>query len=349
MEPDLSLLKTIAEAPGIPGHEDAVRAIMLEHMRPLVDEIEVDALGNIIGRRIRDGKPRVMLAAHMDEIGFLVKAVDEHGRIWLQPVGGFDARNLAAQRVLVHTRDGDILRGAMHAKRESHPPGYLGEIKADKLNDIFVDVGFTPEETQERVEVGDMITMDRTLERVGNTVMSKSLDDRVSLFIMLEVLRSLNQHEAEIVAVATVQEEVGLRGAGTAAFSVEPDIGIAIDIAPAGMPGGDPAEQVTRLGGGPGIKLMDRSVITNRNLVRAFREVAEQHGIDYQLEILPFGGTDAGAIHLARAGVSSITISIPTRYAHTVNEMASVTDITATIDLVSHFLSQAHQVDYRLS
>ncbi len=347
MNLNFELLKRIAEAPGIPGYEDAVRAIVIEQMRPLVDELRVDALGNVIGTRHGNG-PRVMLAAHMDEIGFMVKSIDDYGGLRLQPVGGFDARNLAAQRVFVHTRSGNALRGALHARRESHPPAHLGDVKPDRLEDLFVDVGLTPDETKAQIEIGNMVTFDRTTERVGNTVMSKSLDDRVSVFIMLEVLRALGTHEVEIAAVATVQEEVGLRGAHTGAFGVNPDIGIAIDICPAGMPGGDPAEQVTRLGGGPAIKLMDRSVITNHRLVRHFRDVAERAGIAYQLEILPFGGTDAGAIHQTHAGVASITISIPTRYAHTVNEMASMDDIAATIDLMTQYLAEAHQGDYRL-
>ena len=270
MEINFTLLKRLAEAPGIPGHEDAVRSIVIDELLPLVDEVRVDALGNVIGVKAGHGGPRVMLAAHMDEIGFLVRHVDEYGCLRLQPVGGFDARNLATQRVLVHTRSGAVLRGALQAKRESHPPGYLGEVKADRLQDMFVDLGLSAAETAELVEIGDMVTMDRTLERVGHTVMSKSLDDRVSLFILLEVLRSLGEHVAEIAMVATVQEEVGIRGATSSSFSVDPDIGVAVDITPAGMPGGDPIEQISRIGGGPAIKLMDGSVITSRKLVRHF-------------------------------------------------------------------------------
>ena len=347
MDLNLDLLKRIAETPGIPGHEDAIRSIVVEVMRPLVDEINVDALGNVIGRK-GSGKPRVMLAAHMDEIGFIVRSVDEHGAIWLQPLGGFDARNLIAQRVMVHSRDG-VFRGAMHAKRGPLASRNVGDIKPDRVSDLFVDVGLTAEETENAVEIGDMVTMDRTLERVGHTVMSKSLDDRVSVFVMLELLRTLGEHQCEVVAVATVQEEVGLRGAGTAAFSVQPDIGIAIDICPAGVLGDDRIDEITHLGGGPGIKIMDMSVITNRKLQRAFRDVAERHGIEYQLEVMPFGGTDAGAIDRSRAGVRAITISIPTRYSHTVNEMASLSDIAGTVELLTHFLREAHQLDLGLA
>ena len=341
MDLNLDLLKRIAEAPGIPGHEDVVRAIVVEVMRPLVDELSVDALGNVIGRR-GSGSPRVMLAAHMDEIGFIVRNVDERGAIWLQPVGWFDARNLIAQRVIVHGRGGE-LRGALNARRES--PVDTSETKPDRVNDIFIDVGLTPEEAQQAVEIGDVVTLDRTFERVGNTVMSKSLDDRVSVFIMLEMLRMLGDHDCEVVAVATVQEEVGLRGAATAAFRVEPDIGIALDVCPAATLTDDNVNAITQFGSGPGIKLMDMSVITNRKLQRAFRDVAERHEIPYQLEVMPFGGTDAGAIDRSRAGVRSITISVPTRYAHTVNEMVSVSDIEQTIELLAHFLREAHQLD----
>ena len=157
MDLNLDLLKRIAETPGIPGHEDAIRSVVVEVMRPLVDEINVDALGNVIGRK-GSGKPRVMLAAHMDEIGFIVRSVDEHGAIWLQPLGGFDARNLIAQRVMVHSRDG-VFRGAMHAKRGPLASRNVGDIKPDRVSDLFVDVGLTAEETENAVEIGDMVTI----------------------------------------------------------------------------------------------------------------------------------------------------------------------------------------------
>jgi len=349
MEFNIASLKRLAEVPGIAGHEDAVRSIVVEEMRPLVNDLRVDALGNVIATKYGSGGLRVMLAAHMDEIGFLVSHIDDDGRIRLQPVGGFDARNLAAQRVLVHTLSGGSLRGVLHASRDPHPPGYLGEIRADRLTDLFVDLGLTPEATRQRVAIGEMVTMDRTLEEVGDTVVSKSLDDRVSLFIMLEILRSLSEHVAEIVMVATVQEEVGIRGATTAAFVVDPDIGVAVDIAPAGIPGGNPVEQITRLGGGPAITVMDGSFIADSRLAHRVRATAERHQIPHQLAILPFGGTDAGAIHLTQSGVPSTTISIPTRYAHTVNEMAHIDDITNTIMLVTRFLESAHEADVSLA
>lgn len=349
MEINVDLLKRICEAPGIPGREEQVREVVVRELEPLVDEIRVDALGNVIATKKGRGGPRVMLAAHMDEIGFMVRHIDDKGFIRLQNVGGFDARMLAAQRVLVHTRSGDALRGALQP--DSKPIHVLqpDEVKPFKITDYYVDLGLPAEEVRARVDIGDMVTLDRTLERVGNAVMSKALDDRVSVFIMIEALRALGDHEAEVIAVATTQEEVGLRGAETAAFGVEPDVGVALDVTLAGdIPGFKPEEQVTRLGDGVAIKVFDSSHIPNHKLVRHFRDVAERHGIKYQLEVLSRGGTDAGAMQRARAGVPVITISTPTRYLHTVNEMANVDDIQAAIQLVARYLEEAHTGDYRL-
>lgn len=348
MDFNFDLIKRICEAPGIPGREDAVREIVAAEMRPLVDEITVDALGNVIGMKKGRGGPRVMIAAHMDEIGFMVRFIDDNGFVRLQNIGGFDARVLPAQRVLVHTQGGEALRGALQFAAKPIHLLQPDEIKPPKLPDFYVDLGLSAEEVRAKVDIGDMVTMDRALERVGHTVLSKSLDDRVSVFIMLEALRALGSHEVEVLAVATTQEEVGLRGAGTAAFGVEPDIGVALDVTIAGdVPGFDAQDRVSKLGDGVAIKVFDSSHIPNHKLVRHFRDVAERHGIKYQLEVLGRGGTDAGAIQRTRAGVPAITLSTPTRYVHTVNEMAHVNDIQAAIQLVARYLETAHTGDYR--
>jgi len=345
---DFDLLKRICEAPGIPGHEDAVRPIVIEAMTPLVDEISVDALGNVIGRKKGNGGPRVMLAAHMDEIGFIVRYVDDNGFIRLQNVGGFDARVLPSQRVLVHTRDGAALRGALQLATKPTHVLQPDEIKPPKVTDLYVDLGMGGDAVKAQVDIGDMVTFDRTLERVGDTVMSKSLDDRASVFMMIEALKVVGAHQAEIVAVATTQEEVGLRGARPAAYSVDPDIGVALDVTIAGdIPGFEPSERVSKLGDGVAIKIFDSSHLPNHKLIRHLRDIAEKHGIKHQLEVLSRGGTDAGAMQLSRAGMPVITISLPTRYLHTVNEMAHVDDIQAEIDLLARYLEDAHNGDYR--
>ncbi|GLV60851.1 peptidase M42 [Dictyobacter sp. S3.2.2.5] len=347
MSLNIELLKKIAETPGISGREDRVRALILEELRALTDEVSVDRLGNIIAMKRGKSERRVMLAAHMDEIGFIVKHIDNKGFIRIQPVGGFDARVLVAQRVLVHGYAGQTLRGVLMPS--SKPIHLLGaeQAAALKLDDLFIDLGLSNEEVRANVEVGDMITMDRTLEVVGDMVVSKSLDDRASLFVMLEALRALQHHEVTIFAVATVQEEVGLRGAGTAAYQVQPDVSVALDITLANdIPGGADQDAVTRLGDGTAIKVFDSSHISNHKLVRHFRDVAKQHNIRYQLEVLPRGGTDAGAMQRVREGSPTITLSTPTRYVHTVNEMIQQADLEASINLLARYLEDAHNGDY---
>ena len=342
-----TLLKKLCETPGISSREERVRELVISELKGLTDRIRVDAMGNVIATS--DGRrPRVMLAAHMDEIGFMVKFIDDKGFLRLQPVGGWDPRNMVAQRVWVHGFTGESLRGALQpSSKPIHMLTPEEMNKPPKIEEFYVDLGLPAGEVQKRVEVGDMVTMDRTMERVGDCVLSKTLDNRISVFVMIEALRAMKSHEAEIVAVATSQEEVGLRGATTAAFGVEPDIGVALDVTLANdFPGPADYEQVTRLGQGAAVKIMDASVISHPKLVHNLREIASREGITTQLEIMPRGGTDAGALQRTRVGVPSITISVPTRYVHSVNEMAHVGDIEAAIALLARFLEEAHQISF---
>ena len=344
---NLELLKRLCETPGIPSREDRIRDVVIAELKPLVSDLRVDVMGNVIGVRHGNGGPRVMVAAHMDEIGFLVKHIDDQGFLRVQPVGGFDARVLVAQRVLVHGYSGDVLRGVMQPAAKPIHLLEPNEIKPPKIEELFVDLGMGIDAVRRQVEVGDMVTLDRTLEPVGDCVVSKSLDDRVGLYVMIEALRAMQGSRAEVVAVATTQEEVGLRGAQTAAYAVEPDIAVALDVTLAGdYPGGPTEQRVTKLGEGPAIKVMDSSALSHPNLVRHVRDVAVEHQIPYQLEVLPRGGTDAGAMQRARAGTAAITLSIPTRYVHTVNEMASVSDIDWGVALLADYLDAAGSRDY---
>lgn len=346
-EINIELLRRLCEAPGIPGREDLIRAVVIEEMSPIVDEVTVDSLGNVVGVRTGGGGPKVMIAAHMDEIGFFVSHIDEKGFLRLQPVGGFDPRVLIAQRVLVHGYAGETLRGALQLAAK---PIHLldpADIKPPRLEELFVDLGLSVGAVSEKVEVGDIVTMDRTLEPIGNCMMSKSLDDRLGVYVMLEAVRAATRPNAEIYAVATTQEEVGLRGARTSAYAIDPDISIALDVTLAmDIPGSQSHLQVTALGGGAAIKIMDSSILSNAKLVRHFRDLAKENDIPHQMEILPRGGTDAGATQLARAGNTAITLSIPTRYVHSVNEMASVSDIDASVRLLALFLDSAGSRDY---
>jgi tetrahedral aminopeptidase len=348
-EVNVGLLKRLSETPGVSGREERVRAVVIEELRPLVDDIKVDALGNVVAVKKGNSNRRVMLAAHMDEIGFMVKYVDERGFVRLQPLGGFDARVLVAQRVIVHTADGQALRGVLTPSTK--PIHLLGDEKpgAPKLEEFYVDLGLPGDRVRELVDIGDSVTLDRTLERTGDCVIGKALDDRSGVFTMIETLRKLGKHQVSVLAVATVQEEVGLRGAQTSAYHVQPDVAIALDTTLAvDTPGMPETEAVTRLGEGVAIKLFDSSAIPNFKLVRHLRDIAEQHGIKHQLEVLPRGGTDAGAMQRARSGAPAITLSIPSRYVHTVNEMVNLGDLDAASTLLARYLESAHTGTYDL-
>jgi putative aminopeptidase FrvX len=346
---NFDLLRRLCETPGVSSREERVRDLVIEELRPLTDEISVDAMGSVVAVKKGQGGPRVMLAAHTDEIGFLVKFVEDKGFLRVQPIGGWDPRAMVAQRVHVHGFGGQTLLGTlMPSAKPIHllTPEELN--KPPKIEEFFVDLGLPVDQVKAQVETGDMVTMARTTERVGEMVVSKALDDRLSVFVMIEALRAVGPHSAEIVAVATTQEEVGLRGAMTAAYALRPDIGIALDVTLANdFPCVVDYDQVTRLGGGCALKIMDGSSLSHPKLVRHFRDLAEKNGIPYQLEILPRGGTDAGAIQRSRAGVPSFTLSTPTRYIHTVNEMAHTADIEGAIALLARYLEDAHTRDYR--
>jgi putative aminopeptidase FrvX len=346
---NVALLRQLCAAPGIAGREDAVRTIVAAEMRPLVDELKIDALGNLVGTKRGDG-PRVMLAAHMDEIGFFVRHIDDKGFLRIQPVGGFDARVLIAQRVLVQGFAGAVLPGTIQPAAKPIHLLERDEIKPAKLDELFVDVGLPVERVRAQVEIGDMVTLDREIVEAGDCVMGKALDDRVGVFVMIEALRAIGETKAEIVAVATTQEEVGLRGAEPATFAAQPDVAVALDVTLAlDTPGLASELAVSHLGDGVAIKVMDSSHISHPGLLRHLRDLAEAHDIPYQLEILPRGGTDAGAMQRVRGGAPAITLSIPTRYVHTANETADRGDIAASISLLARFLEDAGSRSYQLS
>ncbi len=345
-----TLLKQLCETPAVPGREDLMRSLVKERMAPLVDDLRVDAMGNVIGVRRKQGARKVMVAAHMDEIGFYVRFIDEKGFLRLQPVGGFDARQLFAQRVLVHPREGAALPGVLtYTTKPTHLLKPEERNKAPEVDQFFVDLGMSAEAVKGAVRIGDMVTMDRPCADFGDVMVSKAIDNRVGVFVLLQALEQLTSQEIELYAVATVQEEVGLRGAGTSAFDVDPDVSIALDTTLAcDYPGNQDADAVTRMGQGVAIKIMDGSLICHPRLVDHFRSIAERDGIAHQMEILPRGGTDAGAMQRSRGGNVSMTLSVPTRYIHTVNEMAAKSDIEAAVKLLATYLAEAHNGAYDL-
>ncbi len=344
------LLRRLIETPGVPGREEKQREIAREELSALTDEVRTDPLGSVIGtkRGTRDGA-RVMVAAHTDEIGFLVKYVDEEGFLRLQPLGGHDPANMVSQRVVVTTADGAELKGALQPSRKP-PHLQRGEApKPPRMEDFFVDLGMPADEVRQKVRVGDYVTMDRALEKVGDGYMGKAMDDRIGVFVMLEALRAVRDHEATIFAVATSQEEVGLRGAAASGSALEPTVVVALDITLAmDIPGGGNENAITELGKGAAIKIMDAHSISHPKLVDHFRAIAEREGIPYQMEILPFGGTDAGGVQRLHGGIPAVTLSVPCRYVHTPNELVNERDVEGAIQLLARYLEEAHTGDYAL-
>ncbi len=340
----MDLLKRLSEAAGIPGYEASVRAIVAEALDGHVDSMEVDALGNLIAHKKGDG-PVVVIAGHMDEIGFLVQHIDEKtGFLRIEPLGGFDPITLVAQRVLVHTEHGDFI-GCI-GRKATHILTPEERKKPLEIKDLAVDLGLPTDTVKEKVAIGDMVTLRQDFIEYGNMVSGKALDDRLGVYIGIEALKRAVNPTCDIYLVGTTQEEVGLRGAKVAGQALNPDIGIALDVTiAADTPGVLPQHQVTQLGKGVAIKLKDSASISHPGMVKAMKKLAEENDIPYQMEILPRGGTDAGGLQMAGDGAAVITLSIPTRYVHSVIETAHKDDIEATIKLLAAFLEKAGQID----
>lgn len=352
MDFDYHLLKRLCETPGAPGREERIRAIVIETLAPLCDEVSTDVLGNVIGiRRGQAGKDgrqplRLMLSSHMDEISFVVTHVDDQGFIRFTPLGGFDPKTLTAQRVVVQGQR-DLL-GVLGSKpihilseKEKHEP--------PRIEDFFVDVGLPADEVRNLVSIGDVITRQREVVEIGLAINGKSFDNRMGVFVMLEALAQLKSHDVDIYAVASVQEEIGIRGATVAARNIDPDIGIALDITVANdVPESKPHEHITRLGAGAAIKVLDSSVVCNPKVVSFLRQIATEREIPYQMEILTRGGTDTAALQRSGKGAAVGCISIPTRYVHSAIEMCRKEDIRAAIDLLAAFIENAHRESFAL-
>ncbi len=347
---NIPLLKVLSEVTGVPGREERVREIVRLELKGLVDEIREDALGNLIALKRATVKPKknssarkVMLSAHMDEIGFMVKYIDDKGFLRVQQLGGFDARNLFARQVVVCAKDGDLPGILQPSGRPIHISSLEDRAKNPEIKQFFVDTGLSASEVKQKVRIGDPVGLTQTFREVGAYVAGKCLDDRIWVFVLLETLKALKgkQHKDDIYAVFSVQEEIGLRGAVVAAYGIEPDIGIGLDTTLAvDIPGVEKDESVTVTGNGVGIKVFDSSMVATHWLVEEFADLADQKKIKYQLEVLPLGGTDAGAIQRSRSGTASITLSLPSRYVHTVQETVHKDDLDAALKLLTAWLVQ---------
>lgn len=316
------MFRELTEAPGVPGQEEAVRKVMRKYLEPVSDEILADHLGSIAARKAGDpAGPRVMLAGHLDEIGFLVTYVTDDGFVKFQTLGGWWEQVMLAQRVRIITRKGPVT-GVIGSK----PPHILPADERKKMvekKDMFIDVGASSRAEAESfgVRPGDMIVPVCPFEPMANPkyLLAKAWDNRFGCALAIEVLRRLQgvPHPNVVYAVGTVQEEIGLRGAQTTANLVEPDVGFALDVGIAGdTPGVKPEEARAKLGKGPVLLLYDASMAPHTGLRDLVMDTAEAEGIPYQTDVMPGGGTDAGRIHLFGRGAPSLVMGVPTRYVH---------------------------------
>ena len=324
------LLQTLTETFGPSGYEDEVRRVVRSEVESLADEVRVDSLGNLIARKrptkaAQDTK-KIMIAAHMDEIGVIVSHVDEKGFIRFSPLGGVFRRYVLGGRVR-------FLNGTQ---------GIIGFDRLDNINElptldkVYIDVGATsPKDCP--VTVGDVAAFDRPYSEFGDRLVAKSMDDRVGVLVAIETLRALTSTPYDVYFVFTTQEEVGVRGATTSAYGVDPDIGIALDVTPTGDTPNALRMEMS-LGKGPCIKIQDVSMIADARVVQWMIRAAEKNKIPYQREVLLIGGTDARAIQLTRAGVPAGCISIPVRYVHSPSEMVDYSDVQNTIRLLTALL-----------
>ncbi len=330
---DLELLKKIVDTPGAPGHEAPIRSFIEQQIKSCADELFTDSIGNLIVRKKGDG-PKVMMAAHMDEISLISTNVDDNGFVRFSTLGGFDPETLVNQKVWVH--GSETIPGVIGGKPIHTQTDEQKKTKT-KTKNLFIDVGLPAENVKKIVRNGSTVTRMGELTELGNCLTGKSLDNRISVFILISALKKAEHCNSDLYAVFTVQEEVGIRGARVAAQRIQPEIGIALDTTIANdLPGSDDHEACTKLGKGTAIKVMDSSVICTPALVDHLEGIAERENIPHQREVLTAGGTDtSGMQYLTGIGSHVTCISTPTRYIHSTVETVSKTDVEAGIKLTT--------------
>lgn len=339
---NIKLLKALCETPGAPGHEERVRKLIEKEAKGLFDSVTTDPMGSLHCVKKGKGKSpqKIMLLCHMDEIGFMVSHITDKGFLYLQTVGGFDPRNLFSRRVLVCTDTGDLKAVMNPAGRPVHIASPEDRKRIPQPHEFFVDTGLGAK-TKDVVKVGDMVVMDEPFLEMGDKVVSKALDNRIACWLGLEAARGLGKTKpkSEIHVVFTTQEEVGLRGARTASFAVQPDIGIGIDTTLAcDTPGVPEQDRTTQQGEGFGLHIRDGSYIADKALVAEIAALAEKKKIPYQRTMLRSGGQDGAAAQQAAAGARAVGIVVGTRYIHTVTEMIEKSDLQAAKDILVAYL-----------
>ncbi|VVB87667.1 Tetrahedral aminopeptidase [uncultured archaeon] len=333
------LLERLSNAHGVSGYEGSVRQIIEEEVRPYVDEIRTDKMGNLIATK-HGGSPVVMLAAHMDEIGLMIKYVDDKGFARFTKTGGWFDQTLLNQRMILHTENGPVY-GVLGSK----PPHAMKEEdknKVIKAEDMFIDFGATSKEDADRlaVKIGTPVTSDAEFKSLGNDrVTGKAFDNRAGCAMLIGALSEMKDIKATVHAVFTVQEEVGLKGAKTSAFGLNPDVALATDVTITGdHPGIEKKDSAIEMGKGPAVTVSDadgRGIIVPEPVLKWLKEAAESNGIPYQLDVGSGGTTDASAIHLTKEGIPTGVISPPSRYIHTPVSVLSMSDLENAVKLVA--------------
>lgn len=339
---DITLLKKICETPGTSGFENAIRNEVIKIVKPLADEVTTDTMGNVIAFKKGKSNKKLMIPAHMDEIGFIVKHIDKEGFIRVNTIGGFDPKTLTAQRVVIHGKK-DVM--GVFGSKPIHIMNVEERRKPLEISNFYIETGYPGKEVKKMIEIGNAVTRYQPLIEMGDCVNCKSLDNRISVYILIEMLKNLEQPAYDTYAVFTTQEEVGVRGAFLAAHKINPDFCINLDTTIAfDSPGAKPEESITELGNGVGIKLMDSSVICDYRMVAFIKSTAAKYNIKWQPEILDKGGTDTAAVQrIAIDGALCGGLSIPTRNIHQSVEMVHKEDTINAVKLLLACVNDINQ------
>ncbi len=326
----MEFLKKLTSAYSPSGDEEKVRELILSEISKYADEIKIDNIGNLIVRKKGNGK-KILLTAHIDEVGLLVNYIEENGFLRFLAVGCLDPFTLLHQKV-------EFENGVLGVVSYEEEIDLKKELDFSKM---YIDIGVTTlADAEKLISIGDSAVFKSEFHTCGDCVISKALDDRIGVYVLVSVLKELTEPKNDLYFVFTAQEELGARGAKASANYINPDIGLAVDVTRTGDTPNSKRMSV-KLGEGPCIKFMDTTIITHKSVNDALKFSAKETGVAVQYEVLTSGGTDAGAIHTSGVGVMTGVVSVPARYIHTPCEMVSMNDVKGAIRLISHFVNQS--------
>lgn len=341
MPRNIQLLEKLSNAFGPSGNEEDIAEILKKELNPYADETKVDKLGNILFyHKGKKNYPKIMLSAHMDEVGFIITYIEDNGFLRFDILGGITSNVMPGQRIIFKGNKGH-LKGLIGTK----PPHIMTPEEQNRLipkEDLFIDIGADnlSEASKKGADIGMLGVFDVTFEKLGNGYYrGKAFDDRAGCMILAETFKALKNSPCNVVAVGSVQEELGMRGAKTAAWQVDPDYGLALEgTFVADVPGTRPDRVSSKIRGGPVLTIMDRTVFTHPSILKTLIACAREESIPFQFKKVPLGGTDAGAIHLNKAGVPSGTVAVPCRYIHGPASIVHIDDLKNTAKLVTQFV-----------